>query len=135
MPDTVTGPHVAHVEAVESLVAGRPEDTVRLLKPLADAGGLSFETRLALTKAYLLLDRGEEASRELEVLTAAGPPPDKGLHAYLGLLDAWASALASRPEDALRQLDEVGRIDPRMERAARRLRLRIEKGEPAAIRF
>ncbi len=122
-------------EAVEHLLAGRPEETLRLLEPEAGESA-SAETLLALSKGYLALGRGGEASRWLSVLLdRSASRSDAGLHAYLRLLAASAAALEANPGDAISHLNEVARIDPRMEHAAIDLRRRMEKGQPPAIRF
>jgi hypothetical protein len=121
-----------YLRGVDALLDGRWEDALADLESGADAG--HAEAALAAAKAHLRRGQGSEARRRLGPLLDA-PPSDPGHHAYLVLLLASAVALEGRAEDATGLLDEVPRLDPRMEHAARALRRRIEKGRPVDLRF
>jgi tetratricopeptide (TPR) repeat protein len=135
MPDTLA-PEVRadYLRGVELLLSGDAEQAVKVLRPLV-AQDPRPELILALGKALLELRRGEEAGECLARIPACTPPEDSGLHAYVRLLGAVASAIAGRTEEALRELDGAMRADPRLERAARSLKRRLEAGRPPVLRF
>ncbi|MFN8177132.1 MAG: tetratricopeptide repeat protein [bacterium] len=125
-------PHDAYLRGVDALLEGRLDDAIRELVAAADAG--HAEAVLALAKTHLQRGEGAQARGRIGTLLAE-PPSDPGLHAYLLLLSASASALQGRTEEAMTALGDVARVDPRMEHAARSLRRRLEKARPPVIRF
>ena len=124
--------HQTYLRGVDALLEDRLDDALHELTAPADAG--NPEAALALAKVHLRRAQGGAASRRLAP-RLADPPAHEGLHAYLLLLMASASVLEKRADDALRLLDEVAKLDPRMEHATRALLRRIEKGRPPDIRF
>ncbi len=127
--------HSTYPDAIDRLLAGRPEEAARLLEDMP-RGERTREADLALAKAYLELGQGAAAAVILDDLVAvAESDQPSGLRAYLTLLSAKASALAGHPEEAACVLAEVGAIDPRMEHAAGDMERRIERGRPPAFRF
>ena len=124
--------HEAYLRGVDALLEDRLDEALEELTAPADAG--NPEAALALAKVHLRRAQGREATRRLTPLLSE-PRADVGLHAYLLMLLASASALEKRTDDALRLLDEAGKLDPRMEHAARALRRRIEKGREPDVRF
>lgn len=123
----------SYVEAVDLLCAGRAEEAARRLEQVPDADR-SPELRLALAKAWLELERGDDAARCLEPLLT-NPPEDPGERALVGLLHAAALARAGRREEAREGLAAVTGVDRRLERAARALRKRIDQGAPPVVRL
>ena len=97
----------------------------------AVAAGLLDEGPHLVTRAL----KSPEAARRLHGQLFEGPLVGPGYQAYLRILDAAAAALAECPEDALRNLDEATRLDPRMDPVARALRRRLEKNRPPLVRF
>ncbi|MGQ0723192.1 MAG: hypothetical protein ACT4PE_16710 [Candidatus Eiseniibacteriota bacterium] len=113
-------------EATDALCGGRTDEACRLLEEVApDARPRGYE--LALGRAYLELGRGEDAVRCFEGLVAS-PPADPGAHAHLLLLSAAALALTGDLDEARARVGNVAAVDPRLERAARALRKRIDEG-------
>jgi tetratricopeptide (TPR) repeat protein len=112
-------------EGVDALCEGRAEEACRLLEAVpAEARPRGWE--LALGRSYLDAGRGEDAARCFEGLLAS-PPSDPGAHAHLVLLSAAAMALTGALDEARSRLGGVAAIDPRLERAARALRKRIDE--------
>lgn len=135
MPDTLA-PEIRadYLHGVELLLSGDAEQAVEMLGPLV-ARNPRPELLLALGKALLELRRGQEAGECFRRLSASGSREDPGLEAYVRLLDAVASALAGRSDEAQRELDGVMETDPRLERAVRSLKRRLESGRPPILRF
>jgi len=123
----------SYSEGVDLLCAG---EAARALEPLESVpeAERSRNRRLALAKAYLELERGDDAARCLEPLVQDSPE-DPGERALLGILLASARARAGRREDARAGLLGVAEVDPRLERAARALRKRIDQGAPPVVRL
>jgi tetratricopeptide (TPR) repeat protein len=135
MPDT-HAPEIRadYLRGVELFLAGEAEQAVEALRPLV-AQDPRPELLLALGKALLELRRGQEAGECFRRLRSGGTLEDTGLDAYVRLLAAVATALAGRPDEALRELDDVMTAEPRLERAARSLKRRLEAGRPPVLRF
>ena len=135
MPGTVA-PEIRadYLHGVELFLSGDAEQAVEMLRPLA-ARSPRPELLLALGKALLALRRGQEAAECFRGIPGCEPPEDPGLEAYVRLLDAVASALAGRSDEALGELDVVTEADPRLERAVRSLKRRLEAGRPPVLRF
>jgi tetratricopeptide (TPR) repeat protein len=123
-----------YVQAVELLVQGRAEESAALLEPLVRDSSLP-EALLALGKCYLELRRGEPARACFRRILDGPPAPDPALAAYVRLLDAFAVTLAGDSPAAERLLDEVARVEPRLEPAARSLRRQLTSGRPAVLRL
>jgi predicted Zn-dependent protease len=120
-------------EGVDLLCAGRAAESLAPLEAVPESER-TRDRRLALAKAYLELERGEDAARCLEPLVQ-DPPEDSGERALLAILLAAARARAGRREDARAGLEGVGATDSRLERAARALRKRIDQGAPPVVRL
>jgi len=123
----------SYLEGVDLLCAGNAAGALSLLEALP-RGERSRDRLLALAKAYLELERGEDAALCLEPLVQ-DPPEDSGERALLGILLASARARAGRREDARAGLEGVAATDARLERAARALRKRIDQGAPPVVRL
>jgi hypothetical protein len=117
---------------VLALLEGRWDDARRELQGPAEAG--MAPAILALAKVHLAREEAADARRRLAELLDP-PPDDRGFHAYLLLLDAFAVALEGRTADALRALEAVMPLDARLEGAARTLRRRLEKRRPPLLRL
>ena len=84
--------HSTYPDAIDRLLAGRPEEAARLLEGMP-RGERTREAGLALAKAYLELGQGAAAAEILDDLVAvAESDQPSGLRAYLTLLSAKASA-------------------------------------------
>jgi hypothetical protein len=118
-------PRRLYREGTEALCAGNAGEACRLLEAVP-AESRPREHRFALGRSYLELGRGAEASGCFEDLLR-DPPNERGAHAHLVLLSAAALALAGNSAEARARLGTVPSIDPRLERAARALRKRIDE--------
>jgi Flp pilus assembly protein TadD len=123
----------SYLDGVDLLCAGRALEALPALERVPEADR-TFERRLALAKVHLELERGEDAARCLEPLVRSCPD-DPGTRSLLGILLAAARARAGRREEARADLESVAALDPRLERAARALRKRIDQGAPPIVRL
>lgn len=123
----------SYLEGVDLLCAGRAREAADRLESVPEADRPP-ERRLALAKACLELERGEDAARCLDPLVQS-PPGDSGARALIGILLAAARARAGRREEARAVLAGVAAVDARLERAARALRKRIDQGAPPVVRL
>ncbi len=135
MPDT-QAPEIRsdYLRGVELFLTGDVEGAVEVLRPLV-ARDPRPELLLALGKALLELRRGEEARECFHRLRSGATAEDPGLDAYVRLLAAVGTALAGRPDEALQELDDVMKAEPRFERVVRSLKRRLEAGRPPVLRF
>jgi Flp pilus assembly protein TadD len=135
LPESISSQaRAAYREATALLLEGRAEDALReftsLTEPLSGP-----DLTLAIGKAHLELRNGREAERCFRELLRDDAEMEPSMRAYVQLLSAAAASLDGRGEDAFRLLEDVARIAPRMEHAARALRRRVEAGRPPVIRF
>ena len=123
----------SYAAAVEHLVEGRPAEAAALLEPIVTAAP-SPGALLALGKCYLELRRPAEARSCFRRLLDP-VPAEAGFHAYVRLLDASGAALAGDFPGAEASLDEIARIDPRLEMTVRSFRRQIQSGRAPLLRL
>lgn len=134
MPEVDTIPRAAsYVAAVEHLMEGRPTEALSLLEPIVQTSPAPGAL-LALGKCYLELRRPAEARSCFRRLLDSAPA-EAGFQAYVRLLDASGAALAGDLSGAEASLDEIVRIDPRLEVTVRSFRRQIQSGRAPLLRL
>jgi lipopolysaccharide biosynthesis regulator YciM len=115
----------AYPTGVDRLLAGSPEEAIRLLAP-ALASDTRFELRLALGKAQAARGDATAAAETFAAMLSGERAVGKSLRAYVLLLSARTAATRGLPLEVERLSLEAERLDARLAPAARRLRASVE---------